>query len=552
MWERLVLVFCCCWFWASPLWAQSSFSAHGGAMPSEPVPVYSRFLQLSRKHPNLSQTTALIQDQQGFLWIGTQHGLYRYDGQEVEAFRANPADASSLSADWISTLLVDRRGLLWIGTRYGGLNVFDPASEKFSRIPLPRGSGVAQQVEISALYQDSQNELWVGTYGAGLFRWLAEKKELEAVQLPGVAAEIDGLYINTLMRDQDGYLWIGTGNAPLRSRGQTKGGALRWHPQRLDKQLFSVQNSALTAAAVTAIKSDKEGQIWLSSYGGGLYNYQSGAARLKAMPAQPAALATGLVTDFWFDNDGSLWASSYDQGLWLLTSGQSQWQQFKANPMVPAQLQSNNLTGLLLDMQGTLWLKSPAGVFALSGMAQQVRFLPADPSNTKLLAHNDVFAITSASDGKFWLANRDGGVALFDPLMASVKRYPIQVDTKLQHKPTLARHVLQDPAGVIWIGTDVGLFQLDTQTGLWRPYALTTEAQQINIGVLYLDGLAQLWVATRGDGLFLLKPDGIQHYRQDPASDTGLGSNTISTLQADEYNDLWIGYTDQGIIQARA
>lgn len=547
MWERLVLVFCCCWFWASPLWAQSSFSSNAAVTQPKSVLVYSRFIQLSRQHPNLSQTTALIQDQQGFLWIGTQHGLYRYDGQEIEAFRANPADASSLSADWISTLMVDRRGQLWIGTRYGGLNLFDPATEKFSRIPLPRGSGVAQQVEISALYQDAQNELWVGTYGAGLFRWLAEKKELEAVQLPGVANEIDGLYINTLLRDQDGYLWIGTGNAPLRSRGQTKGGALRWHPERLDKQLFSIQNSALTAAAVTAIKSDKDGQIWLSSYGGGLYRYHADDARLKAMPAQPATLAAGLVTDLWFSDDGALWVSSYDQGLWLLKPGQTQWQQFKANPMVPAQLQSNNLTGLLLDLQGTLWLKSPAGLYALSGMAQQVRSLPADPSKAELLAHNDVFAITPATAGKFWLANRDGGVALFDPQTASVKRYPIQVEAHLQYKPTLARHVLQDPDGVLWVGTDVGLFQLDLETGLWRPYALTKEPQQLNIGVLYLDGLKQLWVGTRGDGLFLLKPGDIRHYKQDPASDTGLGSNTIATLQADEYNDLWIGYTDQGL-----
>lgn len=547
MWIRWVLVYCCCWFCAAPLWAQSSFDLHNGHTATEPVVVYSRFLQLSRQHPGLSQATALTQDQQGFLWIGTQHGLYRYDGQEIEAFRANPGDNNSLSADWISSLLVDRRGQIWIGTRYGGLNLFDPATETFSRIQLPRGNGVAQQVEISALYQDGQHEIWVGTYGAGLFRWQVEKKELESVQLPGVASEIDGLYINTLFRDLDGYLWIGTGNAPLRSRGQSKGGALRWHPQRLDKQLFSVQNSALTAAAVTAIKTDPAGQIWLSSYGGGLYHYQPSSAKLKAVQAQPKDLAAGLITDFGFSADGALWVSSYDQGLWLLPAEKQQWQQFKANPMVPYQLQSNNLTGLLLDVQGSLWLKSPAGLFALSAMAQKVRSLPSDPSNPKLLAHNDVFAITAAPEGKYWLANRDGGVAEFDPATASVQRWPILVAADLKRKPTLARHVLQDPAGVIWIGTDVGLFQLDRQSGQWQPYPLTAEPEQPNIGVLYLDGLKQLWVGTRGDGLFLLKPGDIRHYRQDPASDTGLGSNTISTLQSDSYHDLWIGYADQGI-----
>lgn len=547
MWLKWVLVYCCCWFYAAPLLAQNSLDRTVGRSAAEPVAVYSRFIQLSREHPGLSQATALTQDLQGFLWIGTQHGLYRYDGQEIEIFRSNPSDNNSLSADWISSLLVDHRGQLWIGTRYGGLNLFDPATEKFSRIALPRGHGVAQQVEISALYQDAWHEVWVGTHGAGLFRWLAERKELEAVQLPGVAREIDGQYINALLRDLDGYLWIGTGNAPLRSRGQSKGGALRWHPERLDKQLFTIQNSALTAAAVTTIKTDLAGQIWLGSYGGGLYYYQTSTAKLRAVSAQPKTLAQSLVTDFVFTADGALWASSYDQGLWLLLPDKQQWQQFKANPMVPYQIQSNNLTGMLLDTQGTLWFKSSAGLFVLSAMAQKVRSLPSDPSHPNLLAHHDVLAITAAEKGKYWLANRDGGVAEFDLPTVSVKRWPIQVAADLTRKPTLARHVLQDRQGVIWIGTDVGLFQLDRQTGQWQPYALNAAPEQPNVGVLYLDGLQQLWVGTRGDGLFMLKQGSIRHYKQDPASDTGLGSDTISTLQSDSYHDLWIGYLDQGI-----
>lgn len=114
--------------------------------PPTSVEVYSRFIQLGRQHPFLSQATALVQDTQGFLWIGTQHGLYRYDGQVVERYRADPTDTNSLSSDWISTLMVDHRGQLWVGTRYGGLNLFDPAAERFSRIAIPRSQGVVQQI----------------------------------------------------------------------------------------------------------------------------------------------------------------------------------------------------------------------------------------------------------------------------------------------------------------------------------------------------------------------------------------------------------------------
>lgn len=509
--------------------------------------VYSRFIQLNRDHPQLSQTTALVQDQQGFLWIGTQHGLYRYDGHQLESFRADPTNAASLSADWISSLLVDQQGLIWVGTRYGGLNRYDPATEQFRRIPLPRDRGAVQQVEISVLYQDPQARLWVGTFGAGLYRWQQAGQQLEEIQLPIAAKAIDGQFINALQLDNEGFLWLGSGNAPLRSRGQAEGGALRWHPERLESQIFSVHNSALTAAAITAIKTDARGQIWLTSYGGGLWQFEPTQQQLLAAPGQPELLQKSLLTDLWFAPDGALWLSSYDRGLWLLPKSSDQWQLFLANPAVKQQLPSNNLTGLLLDQQQNLWLKSPAGIFALSAMAQQVRAIGSDANHQNMLAHPDVFGIAAKAPGQFWLANRDGGLAEVDLATGKVRRWPIQPDAAVVHKPTLLRAVLQDISGKVWLGTDAGLFWLDQRTGDWQLQPLVAGDVQPHIGVLLLDQQQQLWIGSRGDGLFRFHPNAVSQYRHDLASNIGLASNTISTLQTDEYNDLWIGYADQGI-----
>lgn len=534
-----------------PLSKQEELAVIGGPRTASTgaasVEVYSRFMHLGRSHPFLSQATALAQDAQGFLWIGTQHGLYRYDGQVVDSYRADPSDPNSLSADWISTLMLDRRGQLWVGTRYGGLNLFDPATERFSRIAIPRSQGIAQQVEISALYQDKNLQIWVGTFGAGLYRWQADTQQLELVQLPIAAREIDGLFINSLLLDDEGYLWVGTGSAPLRNRGQNKGGALRWHPQRLDKQLFSVDNSALKVAAITTIKMDDAGQIWLASYGGGLLRYQHSSQKLQVVAQQPERLKNGLLTDFWFAKDGGLWVSSYDQGLWYLPASDQPWQQFRANPIVGYQVQSNNLTGLWLDNQQTLWIKSPSGIYGLSAFAQKIRNIPVDPNNPSLLAHNDVFGMSRKSGHTFWLANRDAGVAEADLTTATIKRWPIKLAQPQVKMPTLVRQVLQDQQGILWIGTDSGLFQLDQATGLWHRYLLTEAEVQPHIGVLYQDPLKRFWVGTRGEGLFLLDGTTKTQYRQDLASDVGLASDTISTLQADDYNDLWVGYADQGI-----
>lgn len=407
------------------------FLARTQPLQSAPAPthaeVYSRFLNLTRVTPKLAQSTALVQDQQGFLWIGTQHGLYRFDGLQVKAWQADPADPNALSADWVSSLLVDRQGIIWIGTRYGGLNRFNPATEQFSRVALPALQGEQQQVEISVLYQDDSGELWVGTYGGGLLRWEPKEARLENVLLPLPVNTLDSLFINTLFRDSSGYLWIGTGNAPLRNRQIPQGGAIRWHPQQGHKQLFSTRNSELSSAAVTAIKADQQNQIWLTSYGGGLYRFDSASGVLQAERGQPSALAQGLLTDIVFDSDGGRWLSSYDKGLWYQAKANATWQLFKANPLVSYQLASNNLTGLLFDKQRTLWLKTPVGVFGLSAQAQQVRNIPLGPGDTGLLGHGDVFGIWYQDEQHVWLANRDAGVAELDLTRFLVKRWPLPV-----------------------------------------------------------------------------------------------------------------------------
>lgn len=519
-----------------------------GGIRIEHSEVYSRFLNLTRVSPKLAQATALAQDQQGFLWIGTQHGLYRFDGQQVKAYQADPAKTNAMSADWVSSLLVDRQGSLWIGTRYGGLNRFNPATEQFSRVPLPTLPGEQQQVEISVVYQDPAGELWVGTYGGGLLRWDPDNARLETVALPLPLNELDSLYINALFRDSSGYLWIGTGNAPLRNRSVLQGGAIRWHPQQGHKQLLSVHSSALTTAAVTAITADAQGQIWLTSYGGGLYQFDSASGILRAERNQPALLQQGLLTDIGFDRSGGRWVSSYDKGLWYAPAGSDRWQLFKANPLVSYQLPSNNLTGLLFDQQRTLWLKTPVGVFGLSAQAQQVRNIPLGPGDNKLLAHGDVFGIWYLSDQQIWLANRDAGLAELDLGRYAVQRWPLPVIPGLAKQPTLARQVVQAKNGLVYVGTDAGLFSFAPATRQWQLQSLR-EGQQPHIGNLHLDSADRLWIGSRGEGLFLLEQGQVRHFHQTVRPGVALDNAVVSILASDAQDFLWIGLADQGLVR---
>jgi ligand-binding sensor domain-containing protein len=91
----------------------------------------------------------MVQDHSGQIWLGTQHGLYRFNGTDIKIFRADPTDPHALSADWVSSLLVDKQGTLWVGTRYAGLNRFDAHTERFERFALPVTTVAGAFAEIS-------------------------------------------------------------------------------------------------------------------------------------------------------------------------------------------------------------------------------------------------------------------------------------------------------------------------------------------------------------------------------------------------------------------
>ena len=145
-----------------------------------PLPLQSSELpdtiRFHRRGPSegLSQAvvTDVAQDQNGFMWIGTQEGLNRFDGYGFEVFRHDPQIPSSLSHDWVRALLIDSHGVLWVGTEDGGLNRFNEGDKTFSHCSNePSDPDSLSHDRVRAIVEDIDGALWVGTDGGGLNRF---------------------------------------------------------------------------------------------------------------------------------------------------------------------------------------------------------------------------------------------------------------------------------------------------------------------------------------------------------------------------------------------
>ncbi|MDX1740206.1 MAG: two-component regulator propeller domain-containing protein, partial [Rhodothermales bacterium] len=215
--------------------------------------------------------TSIVQDDLGFMWIGTWGGLHRFDGYEVRSFVHVNDDPTSLSTTWVECLYVDKAGTLWVGTFGGGLNRFDPATETFTRYQRdPANPASLTDDVVTAILEDHTGTLWVGTHGglnaldrnAGTFRRFRHD--------PSDSNTLSDDQVRALYEDRDGTLWVGTGSPsdpPYDQAGLN----------RFDRETRSFRAyfhepgdpSSLIDSQVRAIMEDSDGRFWVGTWGDG-------------------------------------------------------------------------------------------------------------------------------------------------------------------------------------------------------------------------------------------------------------------------------------------
>lgn len=509
--------------------------------------VYSRFIPLEQTQAHTS-STAMVQDRSGQIWLGTQHGLYRMNGTEIKVFRADPTNPDTLSADWVSSLLVDEQGTLWVGTRYAGLNRFDANTERFTRIPLPITTDAGAFAEVSVLYQDPNQQIWVGSYGSGLFRWDPQQRQLVHSDLPAQVDGVSSLHLNDVLMDQQGQLWLAAGDAPVRTMAGASGGLIRW--QLSTDQVTGFLNTAHgpPIGSVNKLKQTSDGTLLLASFTGGLLQFKPATAQ-PASPSQPTSLLQAQLTDMLIDGQGGLWLASFNAGLWYQPTPEAAWQNYQYLPQFSTGLPSNNLYALMLDHQGTLWTISQTRIAGLSRFARQVQTLPNVSNHSKLLPAADVLSVDAVSEDKVWLANRDGGFLRFNPRTKQLWHITPPVSDDVFS----VRQVAEDQQQRVWVGTENGLWQYQPATEQWqRQLLLPDHPRQPVIKSLIEDKQQRLWIGTRGHGLFMLDANRTKIQRYHSLGTPEFPFDDINMVYQDSYDGLWVGSADQGLARLNA
>lgn len=507
-----------------------------------------RFQHLSLEE-GLSQSVVntILQDRQGFLWIGTEDGLNRYDGYSFKVYRPEAENPTGISDRWITALVDDPSGSIWIGTRQGGLNRFDPRLGRFDVFqhdPLDPSS--LSDDTVNALFTARDGTLWVGTDG-GLDRYDPSTGGFKHYPAGG-SSGLSSQKVSAVHEDSRGDLWIGTQDGGLNRFDRVTG----------QFEAFKYDTSdpdSLSHNRVTAVIEDLDGNLWVGTANGlNLMDPSVGSfKRYTHLGNEGDSLGNNHVMALYVDRAGTLWVGT-DDGLDLYNQRFDRFVHYRNEPSNPNSLSNNSVFSIYEDRGGVLWVGTyGGGLNKYNRQQDQFTYYRNDPSNPDSLSGNMIFAIHVDPSDIVWVGAFGEGLNRFNPVTGALRKYNHEPDDPRSLSSDDVYSILQDRGGGLWVGTSRALDYLHPQTGNFTHYFPITAEEQIGLSsvpvyTIHQDRSGELWLGTN-HGLDQFDPSSgiFVHYQPDPRDPASLSGGQVIAIEEDAGGHLWIGTFENGL-----
>jgi signal transduction histidine kinase/CheY-like chemotaxis protein/streptogramin lyase len=477
-------------------------AALAAAAPAGDAPLYTtpyfQSLGIAAGLPS-SRIYKTLQDRDGYLWIGTHDGLARYDGVGFRVFRHDPNDAATLGGDIISTLFVDRDNRVWCGTEESGLSVLDATRGKFIHYahdehdPASLGGN-----DVWAITQDASGAIWVGGYSAGIDRLVPGATGF--VHYRHDAADPHSIAADTvlgLMTARDGRVWVGSeaGIDVIDVNGSLRHVDLSAlaDPRRINA------NSMLDAGDGTVLAATRLGLLRID-------------AELHASIVADDRLSDRIVNSVVAGSEpGDLWIATR-HGLDHLAPG-GMISAYLENAAVAGAFPGENAYDAMRDREGTLWFATfEAGVVKLPASWHNFALFRNDPTDTASLSANRTQGLAADDAGRIWSVNLDGGIDRLDPATGRVERFG---GGRLAAPDKALWSVLADRSGQLWVGYTRGLRVYELQSGKFIDIPVAaTRADALAPGLMnhiVQDPAGAIWVSAFDSSGAVHRIDQVSH-----------------------------------------
>lgn len=501
-----------------------------------------RFRHLTEKDGLMnSHIHSISQDDEGFIWIGTEYGLYRYDGQRFNHYVNYPGDTTGINSNVVFRLFTDSRHTLWVGT-FMGLQYFDRKNNRFVDLNLPERIRNGLPVPINSIVEDSSGKLIVGT-DFGIVYVDTESREMQYVSPGGPNAHFRGTRITAYHIDRSGNHWIGT----------DEGVDLIHHGNRERKSynLDDFSERSFISVFINSIYEDIHRNIWVLTREEGVFfkAYNSDSfVQFVYNENDKYSLGSDEAHDIYEDPDGRLWISTSGGGLNLFLDEPGRFRRFKHDPADKNSLLNNNPRDILEDRQGNVWIASfQSGINIYINHPQIFRHTVITNENSLDYQSTTVCSMLKEENGEIWLGTDGGGLKKFNKETGEFTTYLPEADQPGSFPGRVVMCIYKDVYGTLWFGTyQSGLVKYDRnqnrfisyQSAPDDPHAITSNF----VTSILEDRRGNFWVGTNGGGINLFDRNSGKFisYQHDPSDPESLVDNFVNSILEDHNGDIWI------------
>lgn len=520
-------------------------------------------------------TSAIAQTPDGYLWLGTDEGLVRFDGVQFTSF--NTENTKALRHNDVSSLCVTRSGALWIGTKGGGVSLF--RGNEFKTFTTEDG---LPENGILSLGAGDSDEVWVGMAFKGFVRIAGNIIQ----QFPINQHHAGPVYC--AMKGSDGALNVATGVSYLRKPwgsdsitivaslpslifsicqrrdGSILIGTLDGIYRYSRGSLHPFPDSAVGAIrAARAIFEDRAGNLWIGTEGSGLFFFSGGTlTRFGASDGFPSSRVFCIFEDreenLWFgtrggglmrlkrslvlmmstnnglpseqvslvgeDKEKNFWIGTRDSGIVAVRNGKILAKYTSRNGLA-----DNHVRSFFEDSHGNAWIGTQSG---LSLFSRQTGSISSSAKSVRANGQTlqSVRIIMEDRRHQIWIGSSSDGVFLYDPRMFSLMR----VEDHPQSDYLAVRTMIEVSDGTIWVGTRGGLATI--KSGIMKPFTAANGVAVKEVFAIHEDEQGALWVGTYGDGLLRIEDGRVSRITRQE----GLFDDVVYAIIDDRMGNFWM------------
>jgi len=498
-------------------------------------------IALNNEKTNI-QVSSILRDSKGYMWFGTENGLFQFDGYKYKLFKSNFSDSTTLSENRVFDICEDKDGSLWVAT-YFGVSKYHRASENFSRFNITDKSKTYFDNFILQVKVDKGGRVWAKRTSSGLYLLDPKTKKFEQLLInKNYSADLSDNNIIDSYIDKSGTMWFCVNNEKTHNtlysyNYESKGVTAYIHK--------SADPSSLSPTPLRKLFKDSKGNIWIGLENGLDKLDVTTGKFIHYLPNKNDinSLTSGKIIALEEDDDGMIWIGTEENGLDKLDPSTGKFVHFKSNDKDEKALSSNTIRVLYNDRAGTLWIGTNKGVHTYTLNHKKFHNYLFASQDGSIINTSQINDIKTGKDKALWYSTEKG-------------LYKLDRETKPELMFPLkgSKEFVQDRTGKFWVAGSGGLAGFDPITKKFEvdhTYCENPDDGNFNpkaLWTLYLDEQEILWMGMGGGGLkgIDLKTKKEVVYLHDAVNQNSIASNEIGVIYRDK-NILWVGPYKRGL-----